>query len=217
VAAVAVNLVAVGPSGPGHLSAWPANLPTPVAPSSVLNYTAAAGLNLANGVILPLCDEVAADACASGDLAVLAAVSGTHFVADVVGYFTTPGRPNTIRRGTVGTESGLCTGPTGAKFGLSMLAVSWEGAAAACPLGTWVCTATERGTAACDTARPENGGCEALSCAGSCIDRAASNHFGWLAAPGNFNHLSGTAMGELGGTELLPTACEHNPVWCCSR
>ncbi len=83
--AVAVNIVAVGPSGGGDLRAWAANQPVPGA--SVLNYAAISGLNLANGVIVQMCDEAALSPCAGGDITFRADVSGTHLVVDVVGYF----------------------------------------------------------------------------------------------------------------------------------
>jgi hypothetical protein len=78
--AVMVNLIAVGPAGAGDLRAWPTGSPTPNA--SVLNYAAVAGLNIANGIILPLTQDID-----SNDLSVRADVSGTHLVMDVVGYF----------------------------------------------------------------------------------------------------------------------------------
>ena len=84
--AVALNVVAVGPQGPGHLVAWPSDQAEPLA--SILNYTAVPGLNIANGVIVPL----AQDATPGADLRVRAAVSGTHVVIDAAGYFTTARR-----------------------------------------------------------------------------------------------------------------------------
>ncbi len=84
--AVAINIVAVGPAGPGDLRAWPANQTAPNA--SVINYAVDPGpLNIANGVIVPMCDEVSATPCAGGDIAFRADVSGTQLVVDVVGYF----------------------------------------------------------------------------------------------------------------------------------
>lgn len=80
--AVMLNFVAVGPGGAGHLTAWPANQPLPTA--SVINYDSG---NVANGVIVPMCDEVAVAPCASGDVSVRAAVADTHVVIDVLGYF----------------------------------------------------------------------------------------------------------------------------------
>jgi hypothetical protein len=82
VQAVALNVVAVSPQGPGHLVAWPTDQSEPLA--SVLNYSNLPGLNIANGLILPL----AQDAVPGADLRVRAAVSGTHVVIDAVGYFT---------------------------------------------------------------------------------------------------------------------------------
>ncbi len=83
--AVAINIVAVGPAGPGDLRAWPANLTAPTA--SVINYTNVTGLNLANGVIVPMCSQISTTPCASGDITFRADVSGTQLVVDVVGYF----------------------------------------------------------------------------------------------------------------------------------
>jgi hypothetical protein len=79
--AVAINLVAVGPTGPGHLVAWEFGQPTPTA--SALNYSNVAGLNLANSVILP----ITATGSAAADISIQAAVSSTHVLGDVTGYF----------------------------------------------------------------------------------------------------------------------------------
>jgi hypothetical protein len=83
--AVALNVVAVGPTGPGHLRAWPSDRGAPTA--SVLNYASAAatGLNIANGIVLPLSQ----DGVEGNDLTLMAAVSGTHVLADVAGFFVT--------------------------------------------------------------------------------------------------------------------------------
>ncbi len=84
--AVAINIVAVGPAGAGDLRAWPANQTAPNA--SVINYAVDPGpLNIANGVIVPMCDEVTATPCSTGDITFRADVSGTQLVVDVVGYF----------------------------------------------------------------------------------------------------------------------------------
>ncbi len=87
--AVAVNIVAVSPTGPGNLRAWPTNQTMPQA--SVLNYAAVPGLNLANGVIVQTCDEVSAlTPCTSGDVTFRADVSGAYLVVDITGYFHLP-------------------------------------------------------------------------------------------------------------------------------
>jgi hypothetical protein len=82
--AVVLNLVAVDPSGMGHLRAWPADGSPLVPPmASVLNFGNVSGLNaLANGIVLPIC----AGPCAS-DLWIQAYGSSTHVVGDVLGYF----------------------------------------------------------------------------------------------------------------------------------
>jgi hypothetical protein len=86
--AVVVNVVAVNAQGPGDLRAWAPNHPEPNA--SILNYAQVPGLNLANGLVVPLCDEEAADPCVGQDLSVKADVSATQVLIDVLGYFHEP-------------------------------------------------------------------------------------------------------------------------------
>ncbi|MFL6198295.1 MAG: hypothetical protein ACJ76J_03880 [Thermoanaerobaculia bacterium] len=81
-AAVVVNFIAVGPAGPGDLVAWAWGQPKPNA--SVINYSNVPGLNIANGVVVP----IAGTNLVPADLHLQAEVSGTHVVADVTGYFT---------------------------------------------------------------------------------------------------------------------------------
>ncbi len=81
-ASVVVNFVAVGPAGPGHLEAWEFGQPIPTA--SVINYANVPGLNIANGVVVPIAGVSSVDK----DMHIRANVSGTHVVADVTGYFT---------------------------------------------------------------------------------------------------------------------------------
>ena len=80
--AVVVNLVAVAPGGPGHLLAWEVGQPAPEA--SVINYANVPGLNIANGVVLP----IRGTKPNLPDLNVVAGVSATHLIVDVTGYFT---------------------------------------------------------------------------------------------------------------------------------
>jgi len=87
-AAVEMNFVAVGPSGPGDLRAVdysPANLVAPFPNASVLNYSNLSGLNIANGIAQPICNS--ATTICNSDLLVLADASDTDLVIDVVGYF----------------------------------------------------------------------------------------------------------------------------------
>ena len=85
--AAVINFVAVNPVGPGNLRAWAYSTP-PVGPpgASILNYATVPGLNIANGIVVPICDEALTN-CNSLDLRVQADVSNTQLVADVVGYF----------------------------------------------------------------------------------------------------------------------------------
>lgn len=125
------------------------------------------------------------------------------------------GRPNTQRYGTAGEESGLCTGPTGVKFGLSLGIASWGSAASQCPADTWVCTNAERGTGACDTARNDGSidGLECFDTPAATLDFASDSHDGWLA---DITGLTdGDAISESGGTGNH-WVCMSLPVWCCS-
>ena len=79
--AVMMNIVAAAPTGPGNLRAWPLGDVEPLA--SVVNFSAAAGTNLANGVIVPVYG-----ATASSDINVRASFSSVDVIIDVLGYFT---------------------------------------------------------------------------------------------------------------------------------
>jgi Glycosyl hydrolases family 39 len=79
--AVFFNFTAVNPTGSGYLQAWPFGSPIPTA--SVLNY--APGTNIANGIILPVCDRFTTSC--SKDLNIQVNQSSTQLVVDVVGYF----------------------------------------------------------------------------------------------------------------------------------
>lgn len=81
-AAVVINFIAVGPQGPGHLRAWEFGQTPPNA--SIINYAAVSGLNIANGVVVPIAGVSSIDK----DLSIDASTSPTFIVADVTGYFT---------------------------------------------------------------------------------------------------------------------------------
>jgi hypothetical protein len=114
--ALALNIIAVGPLGPGDMRAWPANQAAPLA--SVINYSDVGGLNIANGIILPICDEASATPCATGDVSFQAEVSGTFLVADVTGYFHAPAAADDVTAVTAGT--GLTGGGAGGEVTLSL-------------------------------------------------------------------------------------------------
>ena len=129
------------------------------------------------------------------------------------------GRPGVVRYGTSGVETGLCTNAAaGVRFGLSNARVYWEGAAAACPAGTWVCTLAERGSGACNTARPDTT-CDYYSRTGTCGDPAPSDHYGHIADNGCQGGTEGGHVTEGGNGNV--TTCGGSgsysmAVWCCS-
>ncbi len=125
------------------------------------------------------------------------------------------GRPGVARYGTSGVEAGLCTNG-GVSFGLSYSAVNWEGSASACPQGTWVCTAAEKGTATCNTARPDHVSNDGTDCTGSFVNYPSNNHQGWVADIGGYVN-SGYTISENGTTDNGLFPCNAQPVWCCSE
>jgi hypothetical protein len=82
--AAMINFVAVNPAGAGNLRAWPFGQAAPTA--SIINYSAS--VNIANGVVVALCDP--ATATCGFDLTVRADASATQLVADVMGFFQLP-------------------------------------------------------------------------------------------------------------------------------
>lgn len=111
--AVVINFVAVGPAGPGNLVAWAWGQPQPNA--SVINYSNVPGLNIANGVVVP----IAGTNLVPADIHIRAGSASTHVVADVTGYFTrfpieqfaaTEKSITEVRdQGAVDLSSGACT------------------------------------------------------------------------------------------------------------
>jgi hypothetical protein len=75
------NIVAVGPSGPGHVTLYPYPLPLPLA--STLNVST--GQTIANGVLVAICDTLTAD-CTSADFTVTMGPASADIVIDVTGY-----------------------------------------------------------------------------------------------------------------------------------
>jgi hypothetical protein len=137
------------------------------------------------------------------------------------------GRPNAAAYGYFSGVEGAelpCSTTSGfwtVYFKLSEMAVPWYSAPAACPAGTWVCTAAERGSIACDTLRPDTSGpsaCDYLDCGLVCKDASADAHPGWLAeATSAFQILSAQFQTEAGNAPATDYTCELLPVWCCSH
>lgn len=127
--AAVVNFVAVNPAGAGNLRAWAYSTPPVAAPNaSIINYTPVAGaaLNLANGVMVPLCDLLQTT-CPGADLRVQADISATNVVADVLGYFERFPKEAAVVLSAVDTTASdtsigaSCTHVTGAEVTLNPL------------------------------------------------------------------------------------------------
>jgi hypothetical protein len=135
-------------------------------------YTAGSGLTLAG-------NQFALDTAAANTWTGAQTFMGEIRSTDASGMnrIWGEGRPGTTINGTTGAGGGLCT--NGAiHFGLSASLVTWEGAAAACPQGTWVCSGADRGSAACDTALGA-GTCDAIIVGATCWDDPADLQWGW--------------------------------------
>ena len=212
--ALALNIIAVSPTGFGHITAWPTNQPMPA--TSVINYSP--GQNTANGVIVPMCDEEIPNerGCPFGDISFLVAVSPAHLVVDVTGYYVKPVQRDSARHGAgVGADRFLCVNSVqSVRFGLSSQVAQRADADRLCPAGTWVCTQQEVGTVGCDTTRPDSA-CDRRTCAGACVDDPAVNHRGWT--DGTLDPFgTGVTVNEA-GVGAATAVCEIHPAWCCSR
>jgi hypothetical protein len=103
--AAMINFVAVDPAGPGDLRVTPFGSPIPLA--AIINYAAVPGLNIANGLVVKICDP--STTTCTFDFTIQADVSATDLVADVMGYFrdiATEPRPG-------GSASGVIIPPAG--------------------------------------------------------------------------------------------------------
>ncbi len=75
------NFVVVTPTSSGFFQAWPVGTTIPTA--SISNFANVSGLNIANGIAVPVCST----SCTSGDLNVQVNQADAQLVVDVVGYF----------------------------------------------------------------------------------------------------------------------------------
>jgi hypothetical protein len=101
VQAVVINLAVVNAAGPGFLNAWPTDHGMPF--SSLINYTV--GTTVANQVVLAVRQDTQ-----GADISVVAAVSGTHLIGDIVGYFSSGSVIQTSQAST--GEDNLYIGPS---------------------------------------------------------------------------------------------------------
>ena len=172
-----VTAAVIPGSTQGFVTLYPSGLPPAVGATVVFTPS----LNIEISAIVALRSP---SSPVPGAFDVIAGFSDIGLVVDLTGYFTElsqhawgAGRPGVLRYGTTGASTGLCANGS-VTFGLSDSLVNWAEAPQACPAGTWVCTAAERGSGVCDTARPDTT-CDSLSCDSStCSDLPSNNHVG---------------------------------------
>ena len=218
--AAMLNFVAVSPPGAGHLLVWPYDSANPTPPNaSLINFVP--GQALANGVVVPLCEETTAtenpgDNC-DASLYAMTAVSPVHLVVDVLGYFAPPGygrlwgdgRLGAVVYGTEINEREVPCTVGGLHVWLSALRVESADVTTACPAGTWVCTFEDVSGMVCNTTRPDSD-CDSLDCDGQCSDSAENGHLGWLATIGGWRS-------ENSSNGFMSQPCGERAVWCCSH
>jgi hypothetical protein len=132
--AVAMNLIAVGPTAAGDFRAFPYSASATAPNASIVNYASLPGLNIANGVVQPVCDA-AATTC-TFDLIVQADVAASHLIIDVLGYFRKFSDPNRAKAATVFTGLNANTPSTGAVVTVSSANLTVDGPGRIIAIGT---------------------------------------------------------------------------------
>ena len=101
------------------------------------------------------------------------------------------------------------------KVSRSSNTATWDGARAACPANWWVCSAAERGTAACGTNTQPAITCNPASTTAELSE--ASINWGWVSDIANINdRMAKTATTASGVNTAEQYPCSIVPVWCCS-
>jgi hypothetical protein len=118
--AVMMNFIAVSPEAAGDLRAWAWDDTNTTPPnSSILNYSVVSGLNIANGVIVPICDtSISTGGNCDSDAFLRTDVGPSQVVIDALGYFAAPPveTPTCVVADTTDVltafETKVITGPT---------------------------------------------------------------------------------------------------------
>lgn len=130
------------------------------------------------------------------------------------------GTPRLWGRGRPGTglmsHTGACPNLLAKKrFALSKHMVTWEGAAEACPINTWVCTSADLptvGTCSVPSASYDN----YRLCDGTLNTEVTDILFGWLAdAHVNLSDVGLTVASNNLPVRLPGESCQRLRVWCC--
>jgi hypothetical protein len=90
--AAVLNFTIVTPAGAGDLRAWPWDSSNPAPPNAaIVNYANLPGLAIANGIVVPICNNTTSTgADCTHDLFLRADVSAAQLVIDVLGYMAAP-------------------------------------------------------------------------------------------------------------------------------
>ncbi len=130
----------------------------------------------------------------------------------VVIPLNTSGNPATKLwgEGRVGVDATLYTTANGINIAKSNGTASWDGAAAACPKSSWVCTVAEA-----SLLDKRSGLHDAISCDGS---SGSLTTYTWVQDESSslegmtvYNFISGVVEVD------SRTKCLYLPVWCCSN
>lgn len=135
------------------------------------------------------------------------------------------GRPGAA----VMTPAGNCTstlaGPI-IKISRSTRLATWDGAAAACPVGWWVCTAAERGTRACGTGGRNIMGCDTPESLNDDLVLYTGATIAWVSNTASstssdspvttYPYWGKMAYITAGNNTQNGLTCSLLPVWCCS-
>ena len=136
------------------------------------------------------------------------------------------GRPNT----SVVTVAGVCGGTSECykdvdaggscntgdiKIARSVRTATWDGAQAVCPANWWVCSAANRGTAACGSGNKNIIFCDVTTGTNDLSPNTAD--WGWIADTGTSATLErGMISRVIAGAANEQNACHLLPVWCCT-
>jgi hypothetical protein len=127
----------------------------------------------------------------------------------------------------INNSAGECTRSGAGQFGENIKvsrgrrSTHWDGSAAGCPAGWWVCTAAERGTIACGSSSV---GFDAENCTLGSSDEYSSetdSNKAWVADVGASTSYKTGRIVDTAGVVYSTGAngafiCSIRPVWCCA-